>query len=104
MLRLAHPERDPHGDPIPDADLVMPSDETQPLASLRPTQQAVILRVNDEDPAFLRHLDELGLVPGAQLEIKSYSSFDNNLTITVHGQPSTVIGLAITSKIFVEVV
>ena len=101
---LGHPERDPHGDPIPDADLVMPSDETRPLASLRPTQQAVILRVNDEDPAFLRHLDELGLVPGAQLEIKSYSSFDNNLTITVHGQPSTVIGLAITSKIFVEVV
>jgi DtxR family Mn-dependent transcriptional regulator len=100
---LGHPERDPHGDPIPDANLVMPSDETRPLASLRPTQRAVILRVNDEDPALLRHLDELGLVPGAQLEITAYSSFDNNLTVTVNGHPPTVLGLAITSKIFVEV-
>ena len=91
------------GDPIPDANLVMPSDEALPLASLHPTQQAVILRVNDEDPALLRHLDELGLIPGAQLEISSYSSFDNNLTVTVKGFSSAVLGLAITSKIFVEV-
>jgi DtxR family Mn-dependent transcriptional regulator len=100
---LGHPERDPHGDPIPDADLVMPSDVTRPLASLRPTQQAIILRVNDEEPALLRHLDELGLVPGAQLEVTTYSSFDNNLTVTVSDHPSIVLGLAITSKIFVEV-
>lgn len=100
---LGNPTRDPHGDPIPTAELVMPSDDAHPLSSLRPKQQAVILRVNDEDPAFLRHLDELGLTPGAQLEISSFSSFDSNLTVTVHGQSSTVIGLAITSKIFVEV-
>jgi len=100
---LGHPDRDPHGDPIPDADLVMPSDETRPLTSLRPAQQAVILRVNDEDPALLRHLDELGLTPGAQLEVIAYSFFDNNLTVTVSGHPAVVLGLAITSKIFVEV-
>lgn len=100
---LGHPKRDPHGDPIPDAELVMPSDKAYPLSSLRPTRQAVILRVNDEDPAFLRHLDELGLVPGTQLEVISYSSFDNNLTISIVGQPSFVIGIAITSKIYVEV-
>ena len=100
---LGNPERDPHGDPIPNADLVMPSDEALPLSSLRPTQQATILRVNDENSALLRHLDKLGLVPGAELEVTSYSPFDNNLTIAVNGHPSTVLGLVITSKIFVEV-
>ena len=100
---LGNPERDPHGDPIPTAELVMPSDEALPLSSLRPEQKAVVLRVIGEDPAFLRHLEELGLVPGARLEVSSYSPFDNNLTITVSGQTSTVIGLAITSKILVEV-
>ena len=100
---LGHPERDPHGDPIPTADLVMPSDEALPLSSLRPTQQAVILRVVGEDPAFLRYLDELGLVPGARLEVISYSPIDNNLTVTVVGCPTSVVGLAITSKIYVEV-
>ncbi|MBN1449761.1 MAG: metal-dependent transcriptional regulator [Anaerolineales bacterium] len=100
---LGNPSRDPHGDPIPDAELVMPSDEALPLSSLRPAQAAVILRVNDEDPAFLRYLDELGLIPGAELKISSYSPFDNNLTISVSGQTSIVIGLTITSKILVEV-
>ena len=99
---LGHPERDPHGDPIPNANLVMPSEVTMPLSNLRPDEQAMILRVNGEDPDFLRHLEELGIVPGAQLAIIAYSSFDNNLTITVDGQPSIVIGPPITSKIFVE--
>jgi DtxR family Mn-dependent transcriptional regulator len=100
---LGHPTHDPHGDPIPSEDLVMPEDNLAPLSALRPPQQAVIRRVIGEVPDFLRHLEELGLVPGAQLVVKSYSPFDNNLTITVQGQPSTVLGLAITSKIFVEI-
>jgi len=100
---LGHPERDPHGDPIPTADLVMPSDKALPLSSLRSSQQAIILRVNQKDPAFLRHLEELGLVPGAQLEVRSFSPFDNNLTVAVQGRDPAVLGLAITSKIFVEV-
>ncbi len=100
---LGNPKRDPHGDPIPDAELVMPKEQAFPLSKLRPTQQAVVLRVNDEESAFLRHLDELGLVPGAQFKVTSFSSFDNNLTIAVHGRPAAVLGPAITSKIFVEV-
>jgi DtxR family Mn-dependent transcriptional regulator len=100
---LGHPTHDPHGDPIPSEDLVMPEDNLAPLSALRPPQQAVIRRVIGEEPDFLRYLEELGLVPGAQLGVKSYSPFDNNLTITVQGQPPTVLGLAITSKIFVEI-
>ena len=101
---LGNPTHDPHGAPIPSAELVMPNEEALPLSSLRPKQQAIVLRVNDEDSALLRHLEGLGLVPGTQLEVSSYSSFDNNLTITVEGHPTAVLGLAITSKIFVEVV
>jgi DtxR family Mn-dependent transcriptional regulator len=101
---LGNPKRDPHGDPIPDAELVMPREQAFPLANLRPAQRAVVLRVIDEDPAFLRHLDGLGLVPGANLEVITYSAFDSNLTITVQGQSPTVLGPAITTNIFVEVI
>lgn len=100
---LGNPTHDPHGAPIPSAELVMPIDDALPLSKLRPMQQAIVLRVNDEDSALLRYLEELGLVPGAHFEVSSYSSFDNNLTITVEDHPATVLGLAITSKIFVEV-
>jgi len=99
---LGHPERDPHGDPIPNVNLNLPADKSHPLSSLRPGAQAIVLRVTDEDPAFLRYLDELGLVPGAQITVSEFSPFDNNLTITVQGGVSPVLGLAITSKIYVE--
>lgn len=97
---LGDPDRDPHGDPIPSAELELPDDDTRPLSALRPPQKAVIVRVIDENPAFLRHLQELGLVPGAQVKVRDYSPYDENLTTKV-GQKTSVLGLNITSKIFV---
>jgi DtxR family Mn-dependent transcriptional regulator len=100
---LGHPTRDPHGDPIPDEDLIMPNDNLTPLSALRPPQQAVILRVAAEDAALLRHLEGLGLVPGAQVTVTARSPFDNNLSVEVRDHLSTILGLPITTKIYVEV-
>lgn len=98
---MGHPIRDPHGELIPTADLNMPTDKSTPLSSLRPGQSATILRVDAQDPNLLRHLDSLGLTPGVQVEVSAYSEFDHNLTVKV-GRKSNVLGLNITSKIFVE--
>lgn len=99
---LGNPTRDPHGELIPTEDLKMPVDDSTPLSALRPNQSATIQRVISQDPNLLRHLDSLGLTPGVQIEITDYSSFDNNLTIKV-GRKSNVLGLNITTKIFVEI-
>jgi DtxR family Mn-dependent transcriptional regulator len=99
---LGHPARDPHGELIPSEDLTMPDDDSTPLATLRPPQTATILRVNAHDPNLLRHLDNLRLTPGAQIEVTEYSSFDNNLTVKAN-KKTTVLGLNITTKIFVQV-
>ena len=98
---LGHPTRDPHGELIPTEDLKMPVDASTPLSSLRPSQIARILRVVSQDPKLLRHLESLGLIPGVQVEVTEYSTFDNNLTVKV-GKNSNVLGLNITTKIFVE--
>ena len=98
---MGHPVRDPHGELIPTADLKMPLDVSMPLSALRPNQTAVIQRVQASDAKLLRYLEELGLVPGVQIEVKEYSPFDHNLTIKL-GHKSQVLGLSITSKIFVE--
>jgi Mn-dependent transcriptional regulator len=98
---MGHPARDPHGEPIPTADLKMPLDDFLPLSALRPQQMATIRRVQASDPELLRYLDELGLVPGMPIEVKEYSPFDHNLTIKFR-RKSLVLGLSITSKIFVE--
>ncbi|MEW6028412.1 MAG: metal-dependent transcriptional regulator [Chloroflexota bacterium] len=98
---MGHPVRDPHGELIPTADLQMPYDDTTPLSALRPKQTARVQCVKPPNTDLLRHLESLGLVPGAQIEVMDYSPFDHNLTIKV-GLKSTVLGLNITSKIFVE--
>ena len=98
---MGHPLRDPHGELIPTEDLKMPLDESTPLSALRPNKTATVQRVKAPDPELLRYLEGLGLVPGAQIEVKDYSAFDHNLTIKV-GRKSSVLGLNITSKIYVE--
>ncbi len=100
---LGNPLRDPHGELIPTPELVMPADDSLPLAALRPNQKALIVRVRAADPALLRHLEGLGLVPGAEVEAVAYSPFDQNLEVQVEGQKSRVIGSAISSQIFVVV-
>ncbi len=98
---LGHPTRDPHGEPIPSEDLTMPADDSAPLSSLRPPQTATIQRVNAADLNLLRHLDSLGLTPGVQIEVSAYSEFDHNLTVKI-GRKSNVLGLNISSKIYVK--
>ncbi len=100
---LGHPTRDPHGELIPTADLVMPSDESCPLASLRTDETATVRRVSDDDPALLRHLRKIGVVPEVKIVVKNYSEFDGNLTLQVEGQKSNVVlGTAVTSQVFVD--
>lgn len=98
---MGDPLRDPHGELIPTADLTMPVDESTPLSSLRPKQTGTVLSIKSPETELLRHLEGLGLIPGAQVEVLEYSPFDHNLTIKV-GRKSFVLGLNITSRILME--
>lgn len=98
---LGHPLRDPHGELIPTADLKMPLEDSTPLSALRPTQKGTVQCVKAADTELLRYLESLGLIPGAEIDVKDYSQFDHNLTVKV-GRKTAVLGLNITSKIFIE--
>ncbi len=102
---LGYPARDPHGEPIPSSDLIMPSDGSVPLASLETGQKAVVRRVNAQDHALLRHLQQLGLVPGAEVEVLRISPFDRIIYLTVpSAREAITVGPAITGRVFVEVI
>jgi DtxR family Mn-dependent transcriptional regulator len=100
---LGNPNHDPHGDPIPSRDLHLPSDRLVRLSELRPGQQAVVQRVRNDDPALLRYLESIGVVPGVELSIVKFSDFDGNLSLQV-GKQVIVLGPAVTQQIYVEVV
>ena len=82
---LGFPTHDPHGDPIPSAALELDHPEHRTLADLEPGKSARIERVPDSDPALLRYLDELGLVPGARVRLSAAAPFDGPVTIASRG-------------------
>jgi DtxR family Mn-dependent transcriptional regulator len=82
---LGHPTRDPHGDPIPSPELVLASEEPRCLGDVDSGDVAIVRRVPDSDPALLRYLAELGLVPEREVRIVEQAPFDGPVTIEVEG-------------------
>ena len=56
-----------------------PTDRT--LLELEPGARVSIARVPDDDPALLRYLGTLGLVPGSRLELVARAPFDGPVTV-----------------------
>jgi DtxR family Mn-dependent transcriptional regulator len=101
---MGNPERDPHGEPIPSAKLIMPADESIPLLSMQPGQDAMVIRVRSQDPGLLRHLEELGLIPGARVRAIEVSPFDQVMRLQIQGRKEAfVLGPAITHQVFIEI-
>src|SRR5690625_434550 len=80
--KLGHPTRDPHGDPIPDAQGVVAMPDAVPLGSLDAGESGQIARTSDADPNLLRHLDELGLRLDDEVRVREKSPFTGGTTIT----------------------
>jgi DtxR family Mn-dependent transcriptional regulator len=82
---LGDPAIDPHGDPIPSAELVIEADRAVPLVDLELGAPATFARVSDADPEMLRYLDERGIRPGACLTVTERQPFDGPLFVDVDG-------------------
>jgi DtxR family Mn-dependent transcriptional regulator len=79
--KLGNPTHDPHGDPIPDADLHIDEGQTRRLADLEPGARGRFVRVSDSEPGMLRYLDERGVRLGDELEVLDRQPFDGPLTV-----------------------
>ena len=64
---LGEPVVDPHGAPIPSRSGAVVEPVLRPLAELQAGEEAQVARVQDYDPALLRHLATLDLLPGARV-------------------------------------
>jgi DtxR family Mn-dependent transcriptional regulator len=80
--KLGNPTHDPHGDPIPSADLVLREEPTESLAALEPGATGTFVRVSDSDPEMLRYLAERGIAPGDTLRVEEKQPFGGPLFVT----------------------
>jgi len=73
---LDDPAVDPHGDPIPSADLApLDDDETAPLSTHGVGDCVVVARVSDRDREDLEYLADAGITPGTALELVDVAPF-----------------------------
>jgi DtxR family Mn-dependent transcriptional regulator len=90
--KLGDPELDPHGDPIPTADLQLHEPPTRALESLQRGQSGRFVRVSDSDPEMLRYLSERGIAPGDRFEVRDRQPFGGPLFVSFGGQEHPIGG------------
>jgi DtxR family Mn-dependent transcriptional regulator len=86
---LDRPATCPHGFPIPGTGSAgLP--EMPPLYELSPGDRAVIALPGSTDPEVAMFLDELGVRPGVEVEVREKHPFDGPLVVSVDGHDRTL--------------
>ena len=99
---LGHPERDPHGDPIPGADGTMADEDSSPLGEAAVGDVVRISRVEDGDTGALTYLAERGLVPGTRVEVTEARAVDGVVGLEAEGGARHFLGRPLTASILVR--
>jgi DtxR family transcriptional regulator, Mn-dependent transcriptional regulator len=100
--KLGHPTVDPHGDPIPTAELTIDERPTEALSDLEPRSRATFVRISDSDPEMLRYLADRGIAPGDSFEVLEKQPFDGPIFARFDDQVH-VLGGALAKAMRVEV-
>jgi len=90
--RLGHPTHDPHGHPIPSADLVIDEGDTVALDAMAVGQRGRFVRISDADPQMLRYLTEQGIALGDLLEVVEKQPFDGPVFAAFAGRTQALGG------------
>jgi DtxR family Mn-dependent transcriptional regulator len=83
---LGEPLEDPHGHLIPSSTGELRHRTLNRLSEFRAGQTVVIREAADDNPARLRHWQELGLVPGATIRVLHYQPLDDLFEVEVGGR------------------
>ncbi len=96
---LNHPTHDPHGDPIPSKDGVVPEMASLAITEAQVNQSYIVGRVKDQDPELLRYLEKTGIIPGVEITILEKGPFLGPVKILLEGKETT-IGNGVAKDVF----
>ncbi len=100
---LGYPKFDPHGDPIPDKEGNFETFHHLALSELKIGEKGVVVGVKDHSPEFLRYLQQLQLVLGAELEITDRFDYDQSVKIKINGMSELLVTYKVCSNLFVKI-
>jgi DtxR family transcriptional regulator, Mn-dependent transcriptional regulator len=99
---LGQPEVDPHGDPIPTAEGHMPHADHLDLLSAPLGVRLTVTRVIDQDPGFLRFVEEHQLMPGFTVTVDMRESASDAVRLRADSGEAVSIGARAAAKIFAK--
>jgi DtxR family Mn-dependent transcriptional regulator len=99
--KLGHPTHDPHGDPIPSAELAIDEGDTMSVDALPVGGYGRFVRVSDSEPDMLRWLTRHGIELGAVVQLVERQPFNGPVTLRV-GDTEHVLGGRLTRAMRIE--
>ena len=98
---LGRPTHDPHGDPIPNAEGRVPAPHFENLLTCPVGAPLRVARITDQDPAFLRFVEQNALKPGQAIEVQARDTAGDAVRIGREGRSEVTLGARAASKVLV---
>jgi DtxR family Mn-dependent transcriptional regulator len=83
---LGDPQFDPHGAPIPSRAGILIQHDSGWLVDMQAGDKLIVVEVDDEDPALLRYLGEMGIYPGTEIILIASAPFNGPLTLNINNK------------------
>lgn len=99
---LGFPKADPHGDPIPDANGVVPKSKSVLLSTFAEGDQGTFTGVTDHSAAFLNYLDKTGFSLGDPIKVKGIEEYDQTYTLQLKGKKEVVVSFKVANSLLLS--
>jgi len=99
---LGRPRFDPHGDPIPGPDGEVPVLRARRLSSVGVGDSGILARVDDSDPAVLRHLTSAGIELGQRIELLDRLPFDGPFVVRTDQDCTHELGPTLANALWID--
>jgi DtxR family transcriptional regulator, Mn-dependent transcriptional regulator len=98
---LGQPLVDPHGDPIPTSEGTLPQDASLDLLTAPVDAPLVVARVLDQEPGFLRYVEQRQLMPGRTVIVLAREPGSDAVRLRSEDGSETTLGTRAASQILV---
>ncbi len=99
---LEFPKTDPHGDPIPSKNGVMPELGYLHLADIKMGNKCILMGVAKDSAVFLQLLTKMNLSLGCVLQVIDINEFDRSISVSIDGKPAAFISHEVAKNILVK--
>ena len=99
---LGYPTHDPHGDPIPSIEGVLPTSNNQLLINLLENQKAIVVGVKDNSKSFLQFLNKVGIGLGTEILVKADFEYDLSKEVEVDQEKTLMLSKEVLQNIYIK--